>query len=220
MSEMFEKLDAYIGELFAQEDDALLWIQAEAQRSGLPTISVQPFEGKLLYLLVKSLGAKRAVEIGTLAGYSGTWIARALPADGKLYTLERSGKHAAVARASFERAGVADRVELLEGPADQSLERISSKGPFDFVFIDADKPSYSVYFEWAANHLRPGGMVAAHNALRGGRVVAPETDDDRGMANFNRTLAQDSRFDSLILNIGDGTAVGIRKVLNLWPPTT
>jgi caffeoyl-CoA O-methyltransferase len=205
------ELNTYLTNLFAPEDDVLRWIQAEADRNELPAISIQPFEGRLLQLLVMALGAKKAVEIGALGGYSGTWIARALPADGKLYMLERSSKHAKVARAAYERAGVADRVELIEGDAQDSLHKLSAKAPFDFVFIDADKGGYPVYLAWAVDNLRKGGMVTAHNALRHGRIIAPESDDDRAMIDFNYALAQHSQLDSGIIGVGDGLAVGIRR---------
>src|SRR5579864_4337202 len=119
--QLLTPLDEYITGLFGQEDDALRWIQSEADRLGLPQISVKSFEGRLLQILVHASGAHKIVEIGTLAGYSGTWLARALPADGKLYTLEKSSKHADVARASFERSGVADKVEIIQGDAMDSL---------------------------------------------------------------------------------------------------
>jgi len=205
------KVDKYVIDLFSGEDDALRWIQAEADRNGLPQISIRAHEGRMLQVFMKAVGARHAVEIGTLAGYSGTWLARALPADGKLYTLEKSSKHAAIARAAFAHAGVSDRVELREGDALDSLRKLTELGPFDFVFLDADKSNYSNYLSWAVSNLRPGGMVAAHNALRGGRIIAPESDDDRGMVAFNKALAEDSRLDSTIISLGDGMAIGIMK---------
>lgn len=208
---MTEAYNQYVTELFAVEDDALQWIQAETRRHNMPQISLAPQEGRLLQFLAQSVGARTAVEIGTLAGYSGTWLARALPDDGKLITLEMDSKHARVARASFERAGVAHKVELIEGPALASLEKITHHGPFDFVFIDADKGGYPRYLEWAINNLRPGGMVAAHNAFRGGGVINPGSDDDRGMHHFNRSIAADPRLFGTILAIGDGMAAGIKK---------
>jgi caffeoyl-CoA O-methyltransferase len=205
------RLDAYLTDLFAREDEVLRRVQAEAQRNGMPSISLSPFEARLLQFLVSAIGAKKIVEIGTLAGYSAIWMARALPPDGRLYTLERSGKHAQVARASFQRAGLADRIELLEGEADISLERLSARAPFDLVFIDADKPGYPAYLEWAVVHLRPGGLVTAHNALLGGRVLDPQTTADQAMHAFNRTLAEHPQLDSLIFPFGDGLAVGIKR---------
>lgn len=204
-------LDQYIADLFAREDEALQWIQAEADRQGVPPISILPDEGKLIYFLARAVGARRAVEIGVLAGYSGVWIARALPAGGKLYALELSEKHARIAQRSFERAGVAERVEILEGPALNSLDRLTPRGPFDFVFIDADKPGYVDYLNWAVDNLRPGGMVAAHNALSGRRILTPENEQDFAMAAFNRALADDQRLDSTIIAVGDGLAAGIKK---------
>ncbi len=209
--QVLSPLDQYVTDLFAQEDDALRWIQAEADRNGLPQISVKPFEGRLLQILVKASGARKIVEIGTLAGYSGTWLARGLPADGKLFTLEKSSKHAEVARASFKRAGVADKVELMEGDAVQLLQKLSAQKPFDFVFLDADKTGYLKYLEWAVENLRSGGIVAAHNAYRYGRILAPENDDDVGMVAFNKALAENKRLESTIIGVGDGLAVGVLK---------
>lgn len=208
---MSNEVESYITQLFAHEDDALRWIREESKRNDLPEISVNANEGALLQFLLRSVGAKKAVEIGALGGYSGTWLARGLPNDGKLYTLELSGKHAQVAQRGFERAGVANRVRVIEGNALHSLESLSKEGPFDFVFIDADKGSYPAYLDWAAKNLRTGGMVTAHNALVGGRVVNPQSEYEQGMNNFNRILAEHSAFYSLVLNIGDGTAAGIRK---------
>lgn len=205
------RLDDYVSALYVQEDEALRWIQAEAQRQEFPAISVRPFEGRLLQFLVRLSGARRVVEIGALAGYSGVWLARALPSDGRLYTLERNARHAALARQSFQRAGVSERVELLEGAALDSLATLAARGPFDLVFIDADKASYPAYLEWAAHNLRVGGLVAAHNAFRSGQVLDPQSDDDRIMDEFNRALAQHPRFDGMILAIGDGMAVGVKR---------
>lgn len=206
-----QAFNQYVTEIFAAEDDALQWIQEETRRNNMPQISLSPQEGRLLQFLVRSVGARKAVEIGTLAGYSGTWLARALPEDGRLITLEMDSKHARVARANFERAGVSGKVELIEGPALSSLKNIQDRGPFDFVFIDADKGGYPRYLEWAISTLRFGGMVAAHNAFRGGGVINPGNDDDRGMHHFNRSIAEDKRLFSTILAIGDGMAVGIKQ---------
>jgi caffeoyl-CoA O-methyltransferase len=204
-------IDRYIADLFAPEDEVLQWIQAEADRQDIPPISIRADEGRLLQILMWAVGARTAVEIGVLAGYSGVWMARALPADGRLYALELSSRHARIARASFARAGVADRVELIEGRAMESLRRLEGRGPFDFIFIDADKGSYVEYLDWSAANLRPGGIVAAHNAIWGGNVLAPNNDHDRAVDAFNRALAADARLEATIIAAGDGLAVGIRK---------
>lgn len=203
-------LNQYVTDLFASEDDVLRWIQAETRRNEMPQISLSPQEGRLLQFLLQSVGAHKAVEIGTLAGYSGTWLARGLPEDGVLYTMEYSPKHAEVARASFERAGVSSKVHLFQGAALETLKQIEGKGPFDFIFIDADKPTYPQYLEWAVDHLRPGGMVTAHNAFGGGRVAEPDGEYAREMRTFNQMLADDPRLSSTILSVGDGMAAGIK----------
>ena len=206
-----QALNDYVAGLFAPEDDALQHIQEETRRNDMPAISLSPQEGRLLQFLAKSVGARKAVEIGTLAGYSGTWLARALPEDGRLFTLEYSDKHAAVARANFEKAGVAHKVEIVQGPATDSFAKIAHEAPFDFIFIDADKPSYKQYLSWAVEHVRPGGMITAHNAFRGGGVLNATDDGDREMHEFNRMMADDPRLFSIILAIGDGMAAGIRQ---------
>jgi caffeoyl-CoA O-methyltransferase len=203
-------LNQYVTDLFAQEDDVLKHIQAETQRNDMPQINLSPQEGRLLQFLAQSVATRKAVEIGTLAGYSGTWLARALPDDGKLYTLEASSKHAQVARASFERAGLADKVELLEGAALTMLGKIEQHGPFDFVFIDADKGTYPQYLGWAVDNLRVGGMVAAHNAFANGRVTAEGDDFARDMHTFNQLMAREPRLSSTIIAVGDGMAAGIK----------
>jgi caffeoyl-CoA O-methyltransferase len=208
---ILSQLDDYVINLFAQEDEALRWIQAEADRNDLPQISIRAHEGRMLQVLMRAVGARKVIEIGALAGYSGVWLARALPAGGKLFTLEKSSKHAQVSRASFEQAGVADRIELIEGSALDSLKKLINQGPFDFIFIDADKANYANYLAWGVENIRPGGMIAAHNAFRGGRVITPESDDDKGMAAFNEALARDPRLDATIIGVGDGMAVALRK---------
>ena len=206
-----EAIDQYISQLFAPEDDALRHIQAEANRNNMPEISIQPFEGRLLQFLAQMANAKKIVEIGTLAGYSAAWLARSLPADGKLITLDVSEKHANVAKANLANAGLGDKVEVRQGDAHDLLKKLSADAPFDLVFIDADKDSYPFYLEWAIENVRQGGIIAAHNALRGGKIVAPDNDLDRAMAEFNKRIAEDSRLSSFILAVGDGMAVSIKK---------
>ena len=209
--EIMKQLDQYAADLSAQDDNVLRWIQAETERNELPTISVRAYDGRLLQFLMLAVGARKVVEIGTLAGYSGVWMARALPADGKLYTLEKSSKHAKVARASFDKAGLNGKVEILEGSALDSMKRLHDKAPFDFVFIDANKDGYAAYLDWAVEHLRPGGIVAAHNAFRNGQVLTPQNDEDHSMVAFNQGVIDHPRLEGLILAVGDGMAVGIKK---------
>jgi predicted O-methyltransferase YrrM len=134
-----DQVSAYIRELFVEEDEALRWAREDSQNRGLPTINVKAEEGRFLQFLVRACGARRALEIGTLGGYSGIWIARGLAPDGWLITLEKEPEHARLAREHFAAAGLSDRVEVRVGPASELLARLTIEAPFDFVFIDADK---------------------------------------------------------------------------------
>lgn len=200
----------YVEELFAGEDEALQNIRTGHAAAGLPEINVSPEEGKLLHLLVRSISARRVLEIGTLGGYSAVWMARALPAGGRLVTIERDATHAVYARAGFERARVADRIELLEGDALEVLATL--EGPFDAAFIDADKAPMPRYFAEAMRRVRVGGLVLGDNAFHDGRVVDPTADDadTRGIREFNRLMATDRRLVSTIVPVRDGLAVGLR----------
>lgn len=209
MSDHAAAIADYIHNLFGAEDDALRAARLAPGQNGMPSISVRPEEGRLLHLLARMIGARKIVEIGVLAGYSGIWLARALPAGGRLYAVECEPKHIRVARESFRRAGVLDRVDLREGEAHAVLTALSAEGPFDFCFIDADKESYPVYLDWALANVRPGGVIAAHNALRGGRVVAPESDTDHLIRRFNQRMAEEPRLLSTLVPMGDGLAVGL-----------
>jgi len=182
--EQWSAVDRYVTDkLFASDSslDAALQTSTDA---GLPAISVSPPQGKLLHLLALSHGARSILEIGTLGGYSTIWLARALPTDGRLVTLEYEPKHAEVARANFVRAGVADRIELRVGAALEILPRLAAekRGPFDFIFIDADKENYPGYWEWALKLSRPGTMILADNVVRNGEVVDPNSMDPRVQA--------------------------------------
>ena len=210
-TDLHDPLRAYVTNLFAVEDSALQTARAHAAAAGLPAIQIKPDEAKLLQFLIKAVGARRVVEIGTLGGYSGIWIARALPADGRLITLEIEPRHAEVARRNFSQAGVADRVQIRVGPAQASLKALAAEGPFDAVFIDADKPGYPTYLDWALSNVHSGGLIAAHNAFRHGGVLDAASTDGKVTATrqFNATLARNPKVLATIIQVGDGMAAAI-----------
>ena len=205
-----KRFNDYVNDLFVEEDDILKFVRDETQRLGLPLINLDPFEGQMMKVLVAMTGAKKIVEVGTLAGYSGIWIARGLPADGKLITIEKSGKHADISRTHFEKAGLSDQVTVYQGAGMDILNKIASDAPFDMLFIDADKSNYGNYLNWAAEHLRIGGTVMAHNAFWGGNIFDPKTEDDHGLVAFNQALANHPQLMSTIIEVGDGLAVGVK----------
>jgi caffeoyl-CoA O-methyltransferase len=217
--ELIELIDRYIAELFAPEDDALKRNVADAAAAGLPAIQVSANEGKLLYLIAKMARAQRILEIGTLAGYSTTWLARALPSGGSLLTLEREPLHAEVARRNLARAGLPDVVEIRVGNAAESLRDLIRAGaePFDLVFLDADKSGYVEYLELALQLSHAGTVILADNVIRHGRVMeeAPADTADAGARAYNQAIAQHPRLESLVLPIVrsriDGLAISIVK---------
>ncbi|GAA2740397.1 O-methyltransferase [Kitasatospora cinereorecta] len=172
-------VDEYFSEVLIGPDEALESALAAADAAGLPHINVAPNQGKLLQLLARTQGARRILEVGTLGGYSAIWLARALPAGGRLITLEIDPAHAAVATANLAHAGLADSVEVRVGPAADSLRQLAEDGvePFDLVFIDADKPSNPLYFEWAVKLTRPGSLIVVDNVVRGGAVGDADSTD-------------------------------------------
>lgn len=208
-----DALSAFITQTFASEDGPLAHIREQIQARGLPTITVRPEEGRFLQILVAACRPMLALEIGTLGGYSGTWIARGLPADGHLITLELDPERAEIAREHFRLAGVDDRVEIRIGDAHGLLPQLSDAGPFDFVFIDAEKEGYPAYLEWTLDHLRPGGVLAAHNAFRNGAIL--DLDDRRSAVlatrEFNRRVAEDSRLLATIFPAGDGMTIAVLR---------
>lgn len=207
-----DQISQYISSLFAVEDSSLRMAREESPKRGLPSISIKPEEGRFLQLLVRACGAKKAVEIGTLGGYSGTWIGRGLLPGGKLYTLDKESKHAEVAREHFAAAGVEDIIEIKIGDAHRSLLEIKDLGPFDFVFIDADKTGYPAYFDWAIENTRLGGIIAAHNAFRKGTVAGIGEDDAHSdlMRQFNQQIADEKRLISTIYPAGDGMLISVK----------
>ncbi|WP_027797090.1 O-methyltransferase [Paraburkholderia acidipaludis] len=197
-------------------DDAL----AASAKAGLRAINVAPNQGKFLYLLARIQGARRVLEIGTLGGYSAIWLARALPADGTLVTLEAMTANAAVARANLAAAGVSDKVTVVEGLALDSLDRMVEEGvaPFDFIFIDADKSNNPHYLERVLKLSRPGTVIVADNVVRDGRVAdeAHRDDDVVGVRRYIDMLAHDARLESsAVQTVGakgwDGFAITVVK---------
>ena len=197
------KVDEYYHNLLIGKDPALDQALAASQAAGLPSINVAPNQGKLLFLLARAMGAKDILEIGTLGGYSTIWLARALPRGGRLITLEVDNRHASVAESNVKRAGLDHAVELRLGRAVDSLARLVSEGagPFDLIFIDADKPSYSEYFSWSLKLSRPGTMIIADNVVRKGAVADPDNRDELvlGIRRFNEAVSREPRVTATAL---------------------
>lgn len=199
---------AFVERLHAPHDAALDRAFDAPAAHGMPAIQVAPSEGKLLGLLLRLVGARKVVEVGTLAGYSTIHMACALPPEGKLYSIELDPKHAEVARANIEAAGVGDRVEVRVGPGAQVLEQLSALGPFDAVFLDADKEGYPVYAAWASEHLRSGGILIADNSYFFGQLMA-DNPSAQAMRRFHEQLP--AHFDSVCIPTPDGLVLGIRR---------
>ena len=191
------EVDRFIADLFVNSDPALDAALAASEKAGLPAIEVSPAHGKLLMLLAKMVGARKILEIGTLAGYSTIWMARALPKDGRLISLEASAKHAKVAGKNIANAGFADIVDIRVGPALDALPKLLAAGeaPFDLFFLDADKPNNPVYFEWALKLSRPGSVIVADNVVRYGALIDDESADPnvKGVRNFMEIVAREKR---------------------------
>ena len=210
-------VEDWIRERIIPDDDALTEAVARADAGGLPSIQVDPTMGKFLNLLARMTGAQRILEIGTLAGYSTIWLARALPADGRLITLEYDPQHAKVAEENIAAAGYGDLVDLRVGAALDELPRIAEagEGPFDLVFIDADKDNQHNYLAWALDLTRVGSVIVGDNIVRGGRTLEdPENPSSQGMLRFMDLMAADPRVDATVLQtVGskgwDGFALGL-----------
>jgi predicted O-methyltransferase YrrM len=185
---VWDSVDAYINSVVVHEDDALRSASVDAEAAGMPAISVTPAHGKMLHIFARMVGASRILEIGTLGGYSAIWMARALPADGRLVTLEISEKHAMVARANVDRAGVGGKVEIVVAPAIETLAGL--EGPFDLAFVDADKESTAHYFAHCVRLVRSGGVIVVDNVVRKGEVVDSESENSmvQGVRRFNDSL--------------------------------
>jgi predicted O-methyltransferase YrrM len=201
--DLFVAIDRYIDRLFAPEDTALREAVAEARAEGLPQIQVSAGQGKLLYLLARLVGARRILEVGTLGGYSAIWLARALPDDGFMVTLELEPAHARVAAENLQRAGLLAKVDVIVGPALESLPTLVERreAPFDLVFLDADKVNYVSYYNSIMRMVRPGSLILADNVIRAGAVLDPRDDDPSAGAarDFNAMIAADERLEAIVL---------------------
>lgn len=207
---IFETVDAYIRNLLAPEDAALKDTIESLDREGLPQISVSANQGKFLQVMARLCNATKILELGTLGGYSTIWLARALPENGKIITVEIDETHAGVAQANFKKAGIADKVDLRLGKALELLPHLVStnEGPFDLIFIDADKPPYAEYFEWALRLSRPGTLIICDNVIREGKVLEehPADPSAQGAKRFNEVLAQHKDVTATILQ-----TVGVKE---------
>lgn len=193
-----------ISERFAAEDEGLRNALIAAREQGLPEIQISPMQGKMLQVLAAACHAQKILEIGALGGYSGIWLARALPADGRLITLEINTKHATAVRSAFAKAQVDDRAEVRVGKALDVLPGLENEAPFDLIFIDADKGSYPAYLTWALRLSRPGSMIIADNCIRGGRAFTqPDNEETAGLVEYNTRIASDPRLVSLVLPMDD-----------------
>lgn len=220
MNSIFGEVDQYISNLFEDQDEALLATEKAIIDENIPQISISPNQGKFLQLMAKLCNAKRILEIGTLGGYSTIWMARALPKDGKLISLELEQHHATVAGKNIARAGLSDIVDIRLGKAIETLPQLvkNNEGPFDMIFIDADKPPYTEYFEWSLKLSRPGTLIIADNVIRDGKVLLADSNDEmvKGVKRFNAALAANKNVNATIIQtVGakehDGMALAIVK---------
>lgn len=198
----------WVARVHAPHDEALERAHRAPETEGLPAIQVGASEGRLLELLLRMVGARRVVEIGTLAGYSALWMARALPPDGWLVSLESEPHHAEVARAIVADAGLGDRVEVRQGNALEQLPELAAEGPFDAVFVDADKGHYDRYGAWAADNLRPGGLLIGDNAFFFGRLLEGSAEAE-AVRRFHERAAE--AFHSVCVPTPDGMLLGVRR---------
>jgi predicted O-methyltransferase YrrM len=217
-SEIFSKVDHYISDLLAVEDSALKETIKSLDREGLPQHSVSANQGKFLQVMMMVCDAKRVLELGTLGGYSTIWIARALPEGGKVVTIEVDMHHGAVAQRNIDNAGLSAKVDLRVGNALDILPQImvEKAAPFDMIFIDADKPPYTEYFEFALELSRPGTLIICDNVIREGKVLDPHSEDEKvqGVLRFNNMLSRNKRVTATILQtVGvkeyDGMAIAV-----------
>jgi len=217
-NDIFSSVDDYIAGLLNPADEALTKTEASIENENIPPISVSPNQGKFLHVLAKLCQAKKILEIGTLGGYSTIWMARALPKDGRLITLELDQHHATVAARNINNAGLGNIVDIRVGKALDLLPAIEAEnaGPFDMIFIDADKPPYTEYFQWALKLSRPGTLIVADNVIRDGKVLDPENTEPmvKGAQRFNQALSANTAVTATIIQtVGakehDGMALAV-----------
>ena len=216
--EIFEQVDQYISRLVGGEDEVLHATDRSIKESNIPPISVTANQGKFLQVLAKTCNAKKILEIGTLAGYSTIWMGRALPKNGKLISLEFDPLHARIAKSNIEEAGLASIVDIRIGKALDLLPQLEAnkEGPFDMIFIDADKPPYTEYFQWSLKLSRPGTLIVADNVIREGKVLDPRSTDEMviGVQRFNTFLASSQSVTATIIQtvgskMHDGMALAV-----------
>ena len=219
-NKIFEEVDKYIENLLIPQDEALLKAEESLVTENIPQISVSPNQGKFLQIMAFSCNAKRILEVGTLAGYSTIWMARALPADGKLITIEFEPHHAEVATTNINRAGLDSKVEIVTGKALEVLEKMiaGNTEPFDMIFIDADKPPYTEYFQQALKLSHPGTIIIADNVIRNGDILHENSSDEKvlGVQRFNKFLSECKEVNATIIQtVGvkeyDGMAIAVVK---------
>lgn len=208
MEARWTQVDAWLDDIIVRPDASLAAALAATEAAGMPMIAVSAAQGKWLHLFARAIGARRILEVGTLGGYSAIWLATALPADGRLVTLELAELHASVARENLARAGVADRAEVRVGPAAASMAAMIADGeaPFDLCFIDADKPGYPTYLRHALALVRPGGCIVADNVVRGGGIADPASTDPMvlGVRETLELMAAEPRLSTTVIQtVGD-----------------
>jgi predicted O-methyltransferase YrrM len=214
--QLWRRVDTYLTDTLVGHDPGLEQAVADQNAAGLPPIEVAPVNGKLLHLIARMSGAKRVLEIGTLGAYSTIWLARAIPADGRVVTIEAEPRIAEIARANLERAAVSEKVEIRLGRGADVLPTLANEGPFDLVFIDADKESNTIYLDWAARLGHSGTVVVVDNTVRGGEVANPATENPQiiGVQRGLEMLGRDPRFDATAIQTldakgYDGIAIAI-----------
>jgi caffeoyl-CoA O-methyltransferase len=209
-----EGLHRYLVEHGSRQDEVLRRLAAETEElGGISIMQIAPDQGALLTLLVRAIGARRALELGTFTGYSAICIARGLPEGGSLLTCDVHEEWTAIARRYFQEAGVADRVELRLGPALEALRALPPEDSFDFAFIDADKEGYPGYYEEVLERLRPGGLMLIDNVLHGGAVLdgADDSASNRAIRELNDRVAGDGRVDVAMIGVADGITLALKR---------